>query len=287
LVGAWPLDEMDSAQRDEYLNRITQYMRKALREAKLRTSWMSPSEAYEQAVVDFIHALLVHDASATFRIELDAFARQIAAAGFINSLAQLLLKITLPGVPDFYQGSELWDFNLVDPDNRRTVDFDARRRLLADLERRFRESPQELARELAERWPAPELKLYLAWRALQTRANHATIFADGAYLPLAASGVRSDNVIAFARGNHEQWVVIVAPRHIQSLARTGTNSPLSSPILDFDWQETSVILPGPADSWLHELTGQPVHAQTVDGSSRALVAELFDPLPVALLTSHR
>jgi (1->4)-alpha-D-glucan 1-alpha-D-glucosylmutase len=287
LVGTWPLEPMDDGQRDAYLERITQYTRKALREAKLRTSWMSPSEPYEQAVADFIRRTLVEHEGAAFRAELDVLAHQISTAGFINALTQLLLKITLPGVPDFYQGCELWDFNLVDPDNRRAVDFNVRRRALADLQRRYRDSPQALAEDLAARWPAGEVKLYVAWRALEVRAARLGAFAEGGYEPLVVSGCHQERLLAFARGGGDRWVAVVAPRHVQCLLRSRQPARSARRVLDVDWQDAAVSLPAPAYAWRNEFTGQLVRPRTSAGEPCAPAAELFDPLPVALLTSQR
>ena len=144
LVGTWPLAPFSADARGEYADRIVQYMEKALREAKIHTSWMNPAESYEAAVFDFVRDVLSEKA-VKFQADLSTFVNEIADSGFVNSLAQVLLKITLPGVPDFYQGTELWDFNLVDPDNRRPVDFADRCRRLENLLARANEDLEQTA----------------------------------------------------------------------------------------------------------------------------------------------
>ena len=144
LVGTWPASIQSEADRATYRDRIAQYMEKAFREAKAHTSWMNPSDDYESAVHDFIRDLF-GEAGKKFAADLGQFVRRIADSGYVNSLAQLLLKMTVPGVPDFYRGTELWDFNLVDPDNRRPVDYDARRRRLHELQEAGRKNTPEAA----------------------------------------------------------------------------------------------------------------------------------------------
>ena len=151
LVGTWPVKQARSAKgpiEPEYVDRIVHYIEKALHEAKLHTSWLNPDQAYDEAVATFVRTILAGGDS-PFIDDLDAFVRSIADAGFVNSLAQTLVKICAPGVPDFYQGVEFWDFNLVDPDNRRPVDFQRRREALSRLAARGKENLAGLSRELA------------------------------------------------------------------------------------------------------------------------------------------
>jgi (1->4)-alpha-D-glucan 1-alpha-D-glucosylmutase len=184
LLGVWPIDA----------DRFRQFLEKAAREAKTHTSWIVPNGEYEQSLLAFGDALLASD---EFRRSFSRFHKRIAHHGFLNALAQVVLKITAPGVPDFYQGSELWDFSLVDPDNRRPVDYEQRKRLLA----RVRDAdPAELLRK----WPDGRVKMYVTARALEVRARHAEVFRRGEYRALRAS-----HVCAFARGDE---IVVAVPR---------------------------------------------------------------------------
>ena len=239
LVGAWPIDE----------RRLAQYMLKATREAKQRTNWTSPNAEYESALQGFIAGALADD---EFVNDLSAFVESIATAGWTTSLAQTLLKLTAPGVPDIYQGCDLWDLSLVDPDNRRPVDYDLRQRLLGELEGR---SPEDIWARRAEGLP----KLWLIQRTLATRREHAAAFGTrGTHEPLIAQGAKAAHVVAFARGG---MVVSIAPRLVIGLGD--------------DWGDTSVDLP--AGQWRDALTGEPRA-----GGPLAL-GEALRRFPVALL----
>ena len=199
LVGAWPQRDADES-LEVFTDRIRAYMEKATKEAKVHTSWVNPYLAYDDAVRGFVTRLLAPgspfiDASRPFR-------EAVARAGAVNSLAQTLLKITAPGIPDFYQGSELWDLSLVDPDNRRPVDFARRRSALDGLAARIAAESADssgLASELLAAWPDGLVKLYVIHRALTLRRDRARLFGVGAYVPLTAVGAHAEHVVAFAR----------------------------------------------------------------------------------------
>jgi (1->4)-alpha-D-glucan 1-alpha-D-glucosylmutase len=228
---------------------MTAYMAKASREAKAHTSWTSPNEAYDAALSAFVEAAM---ADLAFTVEAGAFVAPLIAAGRVNSLAQTPLKLTAPGVPDIYQGTELWDLSLVDPDNRRSVDYAPRRSLLAELDRA---TPGEIMARSDEGLP----KLWVIRQALQLRRRRPALFgADGAYRPLAAAGARSGNVVAFSRG---EGAITVVPRLVMRLAD--------------DWMNTTLELP--AGRWHDELTGE-----AVQGAAR--LADLLARFPVALLS---
>jgi (1->4)-alpha-D-glucan 1-alpha-D-glucosylmutase len=195
LAGAWPIDE----------ERLRQYLLKASREAKTYTSWIAPNEEYERVLLDFGSSLLANE---QFRASLTRFVRRIELHGCINSLAQVVLKVMSPGVPDFYQGSELWDFSLVDPDNRRPVDYELRERLLRKL-------------ALPRKWTDPRAKLFTTVRALEVRAR----MDDADYVPLR---VDSPHVVAFRRGEF----VVVVPRLTSGIRDWGE---LAQPI-DGPWR---------------------------------------------------
>ncbi len=251
LVGTWPLELPNDDALAEYVERIVRYTDKALREAKLHTSWTNPFEEYDQAVAGFIRRILANSRLPFVR-DLDAFARSIADPGFTNSLAQLLVKMCVPGVPDFYQGVELWDFNLVDPDNRRPVDFVARREIMAQLARQAGENLGSLAGELLTGWPDPRIKLFVTWRGLHLRQQRTELIG-GQYQPLETDGARKANLCAFARIDGSQWTVCVVPRLTCEAWRSvgaATSEETAGgaarwPVAPW-WGETSIQLPAEA-----------------------------------------
>jgi (1->4)-alpha-D-glucan 1-alpha-D-glucosylmutase len=246
LVGAWPIDEA----------RLSAYLVKASREAKAHTSWTNPNLPYEEAVNLFVQAILSDDA---FLADFRAFVGPLVEPGRVNSLAQTLWKLTTPGVPDLYQGTELWDLSLVDPDNRRPVDFQARQRLLAELNDL---SPEAILR----RWDEGLPKLYLIRQALRLRRRRPQWFGPGpagAYTPIAAVGPKREHVVAFARGRKDQGFGCIAIATRLSLRLGGR------------WEGMALVLP--KGRWRNELTGA-----TIAGGKVA-VAELLDRFPVALL----
>jgi (1->4)-alpha-D-glucan 1-alpha-D-glucosylmutase len=268
LLGAWPLT---GGAAEPFIQRMQEYLRKALREAKLHSSWLSPHEEYEQAVLGFIARILEPDSA--FLAEFIDFQTPLAQAGLFNSLAQTLLKITAPGVPDFYQGSELWDFSLVDPDNRRPVDYALRQSLFAAL------APLE---PLAERLRQPEdgrLKLWLTTRALQFRHQHNDLFERGDYIPLTAPGTRASQVIAFARQYGEQTVLVAAGRFFTQFPGEPTGAA---------WGDTQLSLPAPAAGCYRDVfTGRNVCADLREQPSSLRLSEAFAQWPLALLEAKR
>ncbi|MDP9347822.1 MAG: malto-oligosyltrehalose synthase, partial [Gemmatimonadota bacterium] len=195
LLGAWPLGEMEDQAHQDFMGRIQAYMEKATREAKRRTSWINPNETYDAGLRDFVAAILDRSGENPFVDDLLRLQPAVSRMGMLNSLSQTLVKITAPGVPDVYQGQEIWDFSLVDPDNRRPVDYDTRRWLLAELRGRMEnDSLEELARELVEEWEDGRIKLYVTHRALALRAALPDLFRDGEHLPLVSAGERVGHV---------------------------------------------------------------------------------------------
>jgi (1->4)-alpha-D-glucan 1-alpha-D-glucosylmutase len=288
LVGTWPLHPMDDWELEAYAKRIVAYMEKALREAKLHTSWINPSEDYEAAVFDFVHKILGPEAIA-FQADLSQFVARIADAGFVNALSQVVLKLALPGVPDFYQGTELWDFSLVDPDNRRPVDFAARQAACEAISEGGERDEERLAREIAANWPDPKIKMLVTMRGLALRHRWHEVFAAGEYLPLTAEGEAAEHIFAFARMLEDRIVVAVIPRHFHSLthrdpatATATTNSPHA------DWGDTTLVLPGNAPTkWQCEFTGRTLQAAENNDTLSLRAADLFEILPVALLTASK
>jgi len=243
LVGAWPIG----------LERISAYMEKAVKEAKAHTSWTTQNQPYERGLADFIAAIL---ADRTFCNDLDSFAADLVLPGRINSLAQTLIKLTAPGVPDIYQGTELWDLSLVDPDNRRPVDFALRRRLLKELPQLC---PEEILAGMDKGLP----KLWVIRQALHLRRSHPELFGPkAAYHPLYATGRKADHLVAFLRG---QAVVSLTPRLVVGL--------------DNDWDDT--ILDLPRGKWHNVLTGD-----TSEGGPVRL-QKLLHRFPVGLLVQRK
>ena len=205
LLGSWPLGLQagDKAAMEQYCTRILQWQEKALREAKLRTTWSDPNSDYESACRQHVEYLLLADEGAPLRDEIAAAAAELAPAGALNSLVQSLLRMTTPGVPDLYQGTEYWDFSLVDPDNRRPVDFTARQHSLASA---------ASFDELLQSWHDGRIKQAVIRRTLQLRRRYPRLFSEGRYLPLAVSGEQAEQLLAFARELEGEWVVVVVPR---------------------------------------------------------------------------
>lgn len=266
LVGAWPITT----------ERLRAYVLKAVREAKSHSSWINPNVRYDEAIAAFVEAILDPRRSAEFLRDFAGFQARVARFGAVNSLAQALVKITAPGVPDFYQGTELWDLNLVDPDNRRPVDFALRRRLLDGLVARMHgaDEREALVSELAEKPEDGRIKLYVIVRALAVRRARASLFREGDYQPAPAEGPLAEHVCAFVRLAGDDAVVTAVPR---LLARRGIDD---FPAGARYWGEDTVVrLPEAAGKRFRDaLTGAPV---TAVGGVR--VAQLFDRLPVALL----
>ncbi len=285
LLGAWPLEETETAdsarldsvaKRDSFEKRIQEYMVKAIREAMVHTRWTRPNEAHELALRNFVAALLSRDSSPEFLADLRSFEKSVAYFGMVNGLGQTLLKMTCPGVPDFFQGSELWDLRLVDPDNRQPVDFALRMEALNELEREMAERSLGKARELAEHWEDGKIKLFLIRKTLGYRRQHAALFANGDFLPADVRGPAAQHVVAFFRRRENEWALVVVPRW---LARQKTS-------VDALLRETAIVLPKDApEAWSNVLTGARSKAHVVDGVHVLDVKELVADFPVALLTS--
>jgi (1->4)-alpha-D-glucan 1-alpha-D-glucosylmutase len=271
LVGTWPVEAMNDTERATYIERIEHYMQKALREAKQHTSWVSPSTIYESTVTTFVRRLLTDEAAAAARDDIAAFAGRLSTAGFVNGLSQVVLKALLPGVPDFYQGTEFWDFNLVDPDNRRPVDYAWRRHAFEELERRFAESPSELGGELIAKLSDNRTKQFVTWRALATRGKLPAVVTQGSYVALPIAGAQAAHAFAFARSWNDEWIAAIVPRQIQCFVDEGAAK--------WNWGDTAIELPASSGPWRNELT-----RAAVNPTGR--LDELLDPWPIAILTSQ-
>ena len=280
LVGTWPAERLwsdwaDDAERDAYLDRIDAYLRKAMREAKFRTSWTNPNVAYEDAAVGFVRSAVGSKRPSPFVRELRALAADCARVGAISSLAQTALKLTVPGVPDIYQGCELWDLSLVDPDNRRPVDYDLRRAEVARIRGRVAAGESDaLARELLATWPDGRVKLYLTWHLLQLRRERAGTFLDGSYVPLATTGPDAARIVAFARED----LVVVTPRLALRMLAPGDGPPA----LAFD--DETIRLPEDAPrAYIDRLTGARFEPETDAQGAYLRAADVLHAFPVAVL----
>ena len=275
LVGAWPVefidvDALDADALAAFAKRVEGALIKSVREAKVHSTWAAPNEAYEEPLKSFLRDCLDATRSNTFLDSFRAFAARIARLGVLNSLAQTLLKLTVPGVPDFYQGTELWDLSLVDPDNRRPIDYDVRRALMTELANPT-PAPGAIP-ALLERWKDGRVKLALISRTLALRQAHPDLFAEGGYEALEVGGARENHLCAFARRCGGKSVVVAVPRLVAALdARPG-------------WDDTVVRLPpAAAPRWRNVLSGAVVDAADSDGAAVLGAAHMFAQFPFALL----
>lgn len=287
LLGAWPVGKLDQAALADFCQRIERYLIKAVREAKVYSSWINPNAAYEEAMIAFIRALLLTPYPRNlFLADFAPLQAWIARLGMFNSLSQTLLKLTVPGVPDIYQGCELWQFNLVDPDNRRPVDFARRQVLLQELQMLAATPTEALAeavRRLLDTLEDSRSKLYLSWKALELRNRQPQLFQQGSYLPLRVEGIQTDHLCAFARQSGEQTVIVAAPRLYAGLLSEQAPVPLGPAV----WGDTQVELPSAwsGTEFRNVLTGE--HRRPMqEGESVFLpVSALLAHFPVALLCS--
>ncbi len=283
LVGTWPGGALGREELAELRQRMAAYMQKANNEAKVHTSWVNPNEAFNRAVDHFVAQALDPESGAEFINDFSQFHGRIAYAGMLNSLSQTLLKMTAPGVPDFYQGTELWDLSLVDPDNRRPVDYAKRKRFLDELKRGEQADRAGLLRDLLSHWQDGRVKQYLIYRTLNFRREHAELFQRGGYLPLVAAGKFRENICAFARRFEGRWLIAAVPRLSMRLT-VGEGLPPGASV----WQQEQLALPANAPAlWHNVLTGEPLSASQSNAGKKALpLGELFSAFPVALLFSE-
>jgi (1->4)-alpha-D-glucan 1-alpha-D-glucosylmutase len=274
LIGAWPLS---TAEMPEFRSRLASYVIKAAREAKVHTNWLSPDEEYESALVRFVESILDPSSRNGFLRDFQRFQARIAYYGALNSLGQVLLKATSPGVPDFYQGQELWDFSLADPDNRRAVDFEKRVASLHELVRREEKERPRLVRGLLRTWRDGRIKLYVTHKALEIREANRGLFLNGRYIPLYPRGGCENHVCAFARCDRRTWVLTAVPRFTSRLVRAGT-----APVGQRVWGDSTLQLPASApERWLNAFTGET--CQPESGTRDLSLSAVFRTFPVALL----
>jgi (1->4)-alpha-D-glucan 1-alpha-D-glucosylmutase len=270
LLGTWPMQpngEPETMATPDYVERIQAYMAKALHEAKINTSWIQPNEEWDAAIGDFVAKILDPSPRNKFLPAFIPVASEVARLGVVNSLTQTLLKLTSPGVPDIYQGNEIWDYSLVDPDNRRPVDYKRRREMLESL---ATANPQDLMRT----WPDGRIKMFLTQRVLQFRREHVELFQDGEYLPLTLDGIFAECCISFGRQLADQWIVVIAPR---------LSSRVGFPPIGENWKDTTLEIPETLSlAHAHDLfTCHPVLVR----DQRVKLADALSILPFAAITN--
>jgi (1->4)-alpha-D-glucan 1-alpha-D-glucosylmutase len=306
LVGAWPLENVGreepnaprptphASRAEDFCQRIQAYMEKAMHEAKVHTSWINPNPAFDEAIRQFVAAILDEERGRRFLADFRDFQRRVDHYGLFNGLSQVLWKLASPGVPDVYQGTELWDFSLVDPDNRRPVDYAHRRQLLAELRARETRSGDGaqlpgLCRELTEQRADGRIKMYLLARTLHCRRQHPGLFTEGKYLPAQATPDRDENVCAFVRrragrasGDRQaaEVALAAAPRLLTRLVAPG-----ALPLGPDAWGDSFLFLPtgSPGLRWQNVFTGEVLTTRERDGQSGLELAQLFAHFPAALL----
>ncbi|HEU4927116.1 MAG TPA: malto-oligosyltrehalose synthase, partial [Vicinamibacterales bacterium] len=284
LLGCWPLDSAQGPiPSPDLAERLHEYMLKAVREAKVHTSWLTQNHPYEEALKVFVTRVLEPRPDNRFLPAIARMLRQVATIGMVNSLSQVVVKIGSPGVPDFYQGSELWDLSLVDPDNRRPVDFDRRRALLDDVDRVLGLCPSQRLAPLAEMlrgWVDGRIKLLTTTAGLRLRRDDPELFLAGAYVPLETEVTVDGDTIAFARIRDERGMLFIAPRLSARLFTEDLHPPLGAA-----WKTSRVLLPPElaARTFRHELTGAPIHPTTTPEQSWLFLGQVFEHVPVGIL----
>jgi (1->4)-alpha-D-glucan 1-alpha-D-glucosylmutase len=283
LIGAWPFEKTDEDGYAVFVERIQGYMNKAIKEAKEHTSWVSPDAEYEDAVRQFIARVLDRSKANAFWDDFLPFQDWVAQYGLYNSLSQLLIKMTAPGVPDFYQGTELWDLSLVDPDNRRPVDFSKRVSLLAELDKASLTESDRLAlvQELVTNRTDGRIKLFLTAETLRYRRAHSSLFRHGEYVKLEAMGTKSAHLFAFARLHAEGAIVTVVPR----LPTGITPDPHKPPLGDEMWNDTELVLPAWREGTMFRniFTGEKLSTVTRGERQVLSLGRIFMHGPVACL----
>jgi len=271
LIGAFPIGNYAPS---DFIKRVSQYMVKAAREAKIHTSWLEPNETHEAALTSFVEKMLHPSDEKGFLGAFLPFCKKIARYGLYNSLSQTLIKITAPGVPDFYQGCELMDLNMVDPDNRRSVDYAQRARFLEEIQFQTRTNVRSLIEELAANRFDGRLKLYLIAATLKIIIEHPRLYRDGSYVALQPAGRFHHHIVSFARHFGQMWSITVAPRFLTALVAENED-PLGAAV----WQDTVIGLPdGAPVRWKNIFSNEVLTAENTLALSDTLAV-----FPAALL----
>jgi (1->4)-alpha-D-glucan 1-alpha-D-glucosylmutase len=286
LIGTWPdrsFDSLDHVAWQKFTDRIEHFMLKAVREAKHFTSWTNPNAEYEAATTNFVRLLLRRRANNRFLEDIANFQRQIVRFGVFNSLSQTLLKLTSPGIPDIYQGNELWDLSMVDPDNRRPVDYERRKQMLKEVQRTQGNPDARVlhARDLFDRMEDGGIKLFLIWKTLCARKQQYELFQSGAYLPLPVSGTKASHICAFARTSGGQLAIVIVPRLLATLLGDQHTDPMDASV----WGDTCVELPEEVQQaeYCEVFTGEVIRAEREGNRAWLSASSVFANFPVALL----
>ncbi len=284
LLGIWPPSEPDVNEMTRFSVRLAEYLVKAVREAKVHTSWINPNTAYEDAILAFADALIKAPMGSAFLMDFLPFQQRIARLGMFNSLSQTLIKLTAPGVPDIYQGCELWDFSLVDPDNRRPVDFGYRRTLLDALQTLATQTSEQRitgVRALCDTLEDGRAKLLVVRSALALRERWPEVFQQGKYIPLAIKGEHAAHLCAYARIAGGRTVITVAPRFFARLSGEGDILPLGEKV----WGDTAVDMPfyRRDNQYTCAFTGKVLKLEQRLSGWRLPVAQVLAEFPVGLI----
>lgn len=285
LIGAWPLEFHDAEALDvdimaNFRERMTAYMLKAAREAKTHTSWINCDSAYETGLTAFVERVLDVERRNPFLIDFQDFHPRIAELGMLNGLAQTVLKLTVPGVPDLYQGSELWDLNLVDPDNRRPVDFTERERMIGRLDEMMSSGSNVACAQLLEHWPDGMVKLFVVWRLLSLRRGCPQTFLEGDYIPLESVGTRANHVLSFARTGGDRTLMVCVPRLLARLASPSAPYATGETV----WADTYLAVPEELSkkAWRNVFTDEHVEAAASHEDRQIPIGSLLGAFPVAV-----
>jgi len=276
LLGVWALDQ---EAHGALLQRVQEHLIKATREAMVHTRWTRPNEAHEKALTNFA-AKIVAPENTEFINDFREFQKKIAYYGMINGLSQTLVKIASPGVADFYQGSDLWDLRMVDPDNRGAIDFGRREAALRQVTE-LEGANRDAMADIVNHWCDGRTKLYLIRQALRFRREHAHVFHEGEFIPLQTAGCHADNVIAFLRRTSSESVLIAAPRWPTQLVQKG-----STEITKQDWCDTRIVLSDNSPhQWTSVLSSAQLKSETREGAQTLILNDVLRDFPVALLSS--
>jgi (1->4)-alpha-D-glucan 1-alpha-D-glucosylmutase len=283
LAGMWPLEGLrNREQHEQFVRRIQDYMEKALHEAKIRTSWVNPNVAYDSTIRDFVAAVLRRTPDNEFLRDIEEFSLRISSAGLWNSLSQTVLKLTCPGVPDIYQGNELWTFSLVDPDNRRPVDYARRKHLLAELPLKSVADCAAWVNQAAKTLPDGRIKLFITAVLARFRRDHPDLFAQGDYVPLEAIGKLQDHVVSFARSVQNKSLIVVAARFFVRLGCRGA-IPAGESVWDDQWINIGNL---PGGAYRDLFSGRTINATGLAEQTVLPVSQVFSCLPVSVLIGN-
>jgi (1->4)-alpha-D-glucan 1-alpha-D-glucosylmutase len=270
LIGALPFEKEGNL--NSFIKRIKDYAIKVVREAKVYTAWIKPDDNYENAYLNFIDKILAENESNLFLNDLKEFHRYVSYYGIFNSLSQTLIKMTAPGIPDFYQGSELWDFNLVDPDNRRPVNFIKRRRLMTAIQEKKKSGKEDLYKYLFSSPENGAIKLFLIQRILKARKKYSDLFGEGKYSTINVTGRFKDSVVSFLRRNEKEYFVVIAVRYLTEIIQKD-ELPLNE-----IWNNTGIFIPFKTSTVTNLITRENLAAE-----QNIRISKILNNFPVALL----